>query len=111
VTLRIVDGMDGNMAGGLADAHVLVLGTGGLNAGMIPHLCGLGIGQLTLLDKTIGSLRQVTGLLDSHRPDVVAAQVDVAARIVDDLVTEAVRRRQNDFRTVLRAATLDSGWT
>ena len=43
--------------------------------------------------------------------DVVAAQVDVAARIVDDLVTEADRRRQNDFRTVLRAATLDSGWT
>jgi molybdopterin-synthase adenylyltransferase len=84
VRLRIVDG---NVDGGLADAHVLVLGTGGLNAGMIPHLCGLGIGQLTLLDKAIGSLRQVTGLLDTHRPDVVVAQVDSA----DDL-----RRWVND---------------
>jgi len=39
--------------------------------------------------------------------DVVAAQLDLAAQIVDDLVTEAVRRRPNDFRTALRAATLD----
>lgn len=69
--LRVVDA-------GLADAHVLVLGTGGLNATMIPHLCGLGIGQVTLLDKDISSLRQVDDLLDSYRPDVVAAQVDSA---------------------------------
>jgi len=39
--------------------------------------------------------------------DVGAAQLDLAAQIVDDLVTEAVRRRPNDFRTALRAATLD----
>ena len=39
--------------------------------------------------------------------DVVAAQLDLAAQIVDDLVTEAVGRRPNDFRTALRAATLD----
>jgi hydrogenase maturation protease len=39
--------------------------------------------------------------------DVVAAQVEVAAQIVDDLVTGAVRGRPNDFRTALRAATLD----
>ncbi len=39
--------------------------------------------------------------------DVVAAQVEVAAQIVDDLVSEAARRRPNDFRTALRAATLD----
>lgn len=69
--LRIVDD-------GLADAHVLVLGTGGLNASMIPYLCGLGIGQLTLLDRALASSRQVGDLLDKHRPDVVAAQVDSA---------------------------------
>jgi molybdopterin/thiamine biosynthesis adenylyltransferase len=35
----------------LRDAHVLVLGTGGLNSNTIPHLCGLGVGALTLLDR------------------------------------------------------------
>jgi molybdopterin-synthase adenylyltransferase len=34
----------------LRDAHVLVLGTGGLNSNTIPHLCGLGVGRLTLVD-------------------------------------------------------------
>jgi molybdopterin/thiamine biosynthesis adenylyltransferase len=31
-------------------AHVLVLGTGGLNSNTLPHLCGLGVGRLTLVD-------------------------------------------------------------
>jgi molybdopterin-synthase adenylyltransferase len=35
----------------LRDSHVLVLGTGGLNSNTIPHLCGLGVGRLTLLDR------------------------------------------------------------
>lgn len=32
-------------------AHVLVLGTGGLNSTVLPHLCGLGVGRVTLLDR------------------------------------------------------------
>ncbi|MEV0841736.1 ThiF family adenylyltransferase [Actinocatenispora sera] len=35
----------------LRAAHVLVLGTGGLNSNTVPHLCGLGVGRLTLLDR------------------------------------------------------------
>jgi molybdopterin/thiamine biosynthesis adenylyltransferase len=35
----------------LRQAHVLVLGTGGLNSNTLPHLCGLGVGRLTLLDR------------------------------------------------------------
>jgi molybdopterin/thiamine biosynthesis adenylyltransferase len=35
----------------LRDSHVLVLGTGGLNCNTIPHLCGLGVGALTLVDR------------------------------------------------------------
>lgn len=34
----------------LTTAHVLVLGTGGLGGSTIAHLCGLGVGRLTLLD-------------------------------------------------------------
>jgi molybdopterin-synthase adenylyltransferase len=37
----------------LADRHVLALGTGGLNSNTIPHLCGLGVGRLTLLDRDV----------------------------------------------------------
>jgi hydrogenase maturation protease len=39
--------------------------------------------------------------------EVVAQQVGVAARIVDDLVTAAVRRRSDDYRPAVGAATLD----
>lgn len=35
----------------LRDAHVLVLGAGGLNSNTVPHLCGLGVGRLTVLDR------------------------------------------------------------
>jgi hydrogenase maturation protease len=37
----------------------------------------------------------------------VVAQVEVAARVVDALVTEAVRRRPDNFRAAVSAATLD----
>ncbi|GGP18253.1 ThiF family adenylyltransferase [Nonomuraea glycinis] len=35
----------------LRESHVLVLGTGGLNSNTIPHLAGLGVGRMTLLDR------------------------------------------------------------
>lgn len=35
----------------LKQAHVLVLGTGGVSSNTIQHLCGLGVGRLTLLDR------------------------------------------------------------
>ncbi|MFC4015737.1 HesA/MoeB/ThiF family protein [Nonomuraea purpurea] len=35
----------------LRESHVLVLGTGGLNSNTIPHLAGLGVGKMTLLDR------------------------------------------------------------
>ncbi|NUP24791.1 MAG: hypothetical protein HOZ81_53815 [Streptomyces sp.] len=35
----------------LREAHVLVLGTGGVSSNTIQHLCGLGVGRLTLLDR------------------------------------------------------------
>lgn len=35
----------------LRDAHVMVLGTGGLNSTVLQHLCGLGVGRLTVLDR------------------------------------------------------------
>ncbi|GAB7046489.1 HesA/MoeB/ThiF family protein [Catenuloplanes indicus] len=41
----------------LAGAHVLVLGTGGLNSNVIPHLAGLGVGRLTLLDRDVVETR------------------------------------------------------
>jgi molybdopterin/thiamine biosynthesis adenylyltransferase len=37
----------------LSAAHVLVLGTGGLNSTVVPHLAGLGVGRLTLVDRDV----------------------------------------------------------
>lgn len=39
--------------------------------------------------------------------ELVVAQVEVAARIVADLVAEAARRRPDNFRSAIPAATLD----
>ncbi|WP_307812658.1 ThiF family adenylyltransferase [Phycicoccus sp. CSK15P-2] len=38
-------------------AHVLVLGTGGLNSNTVPHLAGLGVGRLTLADRDLVEAR------------------------------------------------------
>jgi len=41
----------------LRESHVLVLGTGGLNSNTIPHLAGLGVGRMTLLDRDTVDVR------------------------------------------------------
>jgi molybdopterin-synthase adenylyltransferase len=41
----------GDFQRAVQDAHVLLLGIGALNSHTIPHLCGLGVGRLTLLDR------------------------------------------------------------
>jgi molybdopterin-synthase adenylyltransferase len=63
----------------LWDAHVLVLGTGGLNSNVLPHLAGLGVGRLTLLDcDTVQSRNFARQYLYSHN-DIGARKVGRAA--------------------------------
>ncbi|MFC4110363.1 HesA/MoeB/ThiF family protein [Micromonospora zhanjiangensis] len=62
----------------LADAHVLVLGTGGLNSNTIPHLCGLGIGRLTLLDRDVVEPRNFARQYLYTQADLGATKVERA---------------------------------
>lgn len=66
----------------LRDAHVLVLGTGGLNSNTIPHLCGLGVGRLTLLDHDVVAARNFARQYLYRRNDVGARKVHIAAEWV-----------------------------
>jgi len=63
----------------LRAAHVLVLGTGGLNSSTIPHLCGLGVGRLTLLDRDAVEPRNFARQYLYRRSDLGASKVTVAA--------------------------------
>lgn len=63
----------------LRDAHVLVLGTGGLNSNTIPHLCGLGVGRLTLLDRDAVERRNFARQYLYRHADIGARKVELAA--------------------------------
>lgn len=63
----------------LRAAHVLVLGTGGLNSNTIPHLCGLGVGRLTLLDRDAVEPRNFARQYLYRWSDIGADKVTVAA--------------------------------
>lgn len=63
----------------LRSSHVLVLGTGGLNSSTIPHLCGLGVGRLTLLDHDDVELKNFARQYLYKYTDIGAPKVEVAA--------------------------------
>jgi molybdopterin-synthase adenylyltransferase len=63
----------------LWNSHVLVLGTGGLNSNVVPHLAGLGIGRLTLLDCDVVEPRNFARQYLYRRDDVGARKVERAA--------------------------------
>jgi molybdopterin/thiamine biosynthesis adenylyltransferase len=66
----------------LRDAHVLVLGVGGLNSNTIPHLCGLGVGRLTLLDRDVVEVRNFARQYLYRQRDVGSRKVALAAEWV-----------------------------
>jgi molybdopterin/thiamine biosynthesis adenylyltransferase len=66
----------------LWDAHVLVLGTGGLNSNVLPHLAGLGVGRLTLLDQDVVQSRNFARQYLYRYAEIGARKVDLAAEWV-----------------------------
>jgi molybdopterin-synthase adenylyltransferase len=66
----------------LRRSHVLVLGTGGLNSNTIPHLCGIGVGRLTLLDHDTVEPRNFARQYLYRWSDIGAPKVDRAAEWV-----------------------------
>lgn len=66
----------------LRDSHVLVLGTGGLNSNTVPHLCGLGVGRLTLVDRDTVEARNFARQYLYRWRDIGARKVERAAEWV-----------------------------
>ncbi|MGW2397476.1 ThiF family adenylyltransferase [Kitasatospora sp. NPDC001664] len=62
----------------LRQAHVLVLGAGGLNANTVPHFCGLGIGRLTLTDRDTVEPRNFARQYLNRWEDIGASKVERA---------------------------------
>ncbi len=88
----------------LWDAHVLVLGTGGLNSSVVPHLAGLGIGRLTLLDHDVVQSRNFARQYLYRHADIGARKVDRAAewlrRFDPSIDVTAVHHRIDDPRLI-----------
>jgi molybdopterin/thiamine biosynthesis adenylyltransferase len=63
----------------LRAAHVLVLGTGGLNSNTIPHLAGLGVGAMTLLDRDTVEPRNFARQYLYRHDDIGTRKVERAA--------------------------------
>jgi molybdopterin/thiamine biosynthesis adenylyltransferase len=66
----------------LWDAHVLVLGTGGLNSNVLPHLAGLGVGRLTLVDCDVVAARNFARQYLYRAADIGQRKVAKAAEWV-----------------------------
>ncbi|MEU7901178.1 ThiF family adenylyltransferase [Nonomuraea sp. NPDC049152] len=63
----------------LRESHVLVLGTGGLNSNTIPHLSGLGVGRMTLVDRDTVDVRNFARQYLYRWEDLGARKVERAA--------------------------------
>ncbi len=63
----------------VTEAHVLALGTGGLNSNTIPHLSGLGVGRLTLVDRDVVEPRNFARQYLYRHRDIGRRKVGLAA--------------------------------
>ena len=81
----------------LVDAHVLVLGTGGLGGTVLMHLVGLGIGRLTLVEPDVVELRNFSRQYVYRHADIARAKVERAEEWVREydptIEVRAVNRR------------------
>ncbi|NVO24080.1 HesA/MoeB/ThiF family protein [Donghicola mangrovi] len=86
----------------LTQAHVLVVGCGGLGSAVIPALAGAGVGRLTLMDHDLIDLSNLHRQTIYRTQDVGLPKVDCAARYAralnPDVQVDAVRLRL-DART------------
>jgi len=85
---RVLDGFGADAQRRLADAHVLVIGAGGLGSTVIPALAAAGVGTISIIDddtvEPSNLARQtIHGIADVGRPKVDSA-ADAVARLAPD---------------------------
>jgi molybdopterin/thiamine biosynthesis adenylyltransferase/rhodanese-related sulfurtransferase len=107
---RVLAGFGAGAQRALADAHVLVIGAGGLGSAVIPALAAAGVGTISIIDDDsveVSNLARQTvhGVADIGRPKVDSA-ADAVARLSPD--TTVVRHHarfveKNSFELLLDA--------
>ena len=68
----------------LRDSHVLMLGVGGLGSNVLQNLCGLGVGQLTLVDRDDVEPRNFARQFVYRAQDIGRPKIERAADWVRD---------------------------
>ena len=113
---RVLAGFGADAQRALADAHVLVIGAGGLGSTVIPALAAAGVGAISIIDDDtveVSNLARQTihGVADVGRPKVDSA-ADAVARLSPDTRVVAHNARfvdRNSFDLLLDADILVDG--
>jgi tRNA A37 threonylcarbamoyladenosine dehydratase len=90
----------------LLDAHVLIIGCGGLGSACIPLLASSGVGHLTLVDADVIELSNLQRQTSFHTADVGKAKVAVMARTIHALNPEIHVHALQEYLTESRLLTL-----
>lgn len=90
----------------LLDAHVLIIGCGGLGSACIPLLASSGVGHLTLVDADVIELSNLQRQTSFHTADVGKAKVAVMARTIHALNPEIHVHALQEYITESRLLTL-----
>jgi molybdopterin-synthase adenylyltransferase len=103
IVLREVGGA-GQMR--LLDAHILIIGAGGIGCPAIQYLAAAGVGRLTIVDDDVISRSNLQRQILFTEADIGKAKVDVAARVArqlnpDVLVSARHQRVTNDIGSAL----------
>ena len=82
----------------LRDSHVLMLGVGGLGSNVLQNLCGLGVGQLTLVDRDDVEPRNFARQFVYRAQDIGRPKIERAAEWVREFDPQIkVRTIRADF--------------
>ncbi|MFB9958870.1 ThiF family adenylyltransferase [Agromyces bracchium] len=94
---RVLPGMGAAGQRRLAQAHVVVLGAGGLGSAVIPALAAAGVGRLTIVDDDVIEPTNLHRQTLHHDADVgrakVASATDAALLLAPDATVHGVRAR------------------
>jgi molybdopterin-synthase adenylyltransferase len=90
----------------LLDAHILIIGAGGIGCPAIQYLAAAGVGRLTIVDDDVISRSNLQRQILFTEADIGKAKVDVAARVArqlnpDVLVSARHQRVTNDIGSAL----------
>jgi molybdopterin-synthase adenylyltransferase len=89
---------------GLLNAHILIIGAGGIGCPAIQYLAAAGVGRLSVIDDDVVSRSNLQRQILYTESDIGAAKVDVVERVVrllnPDVAVQALRQRVTSETTL-----------